>query len=189
MPASESQYDFLRAAIQSRADTEGSKTARITFGEPGDWVDLGRGIGREGTGGAWESSEGIGPMEMFIRGVADGIVDLIRQTTDPIGTIKMWAGTIGSIPTGWSICNGGNGTPDLRDKFILGSDAAGGSGGSNVTSQPTPSVTGTPNSTIHPTSLVAGTILAPGDHTHNMPHTHTHTPPYYRLIFIMRTTT
>ena len=38
----------------------------------------------------------------------------------PTGVITMWYGTIATIPTGWYLCNGSNGTPDLRDKFIVG---------------------------------------------------------------------
>jgi len=36
-----------------------------------------------------------------------------------IGVITAWSGAIGNIPPGWSICDGNNGTPDLRDKFII----------------------------------------------------------------------
>lgn len=36
------------------------------------------------------------------------------------GMILMWSGSISSIPTGWALCNGLNGTPDLRDRFIIG---------------------------------------------------------------------
>lgn len=36
------------------------------------------------------------------------------------GIIAMWSGSIASIPTGYVLCNGANGTPDLRDKFIVG---------------------------------------------------------------------
>ena len=36
----------------------------------------------------------------------------------PSGAIAMWHGIIASIPTGWVLCNGSNGTPDLRDKMI-----------------------------------------------------------------------
>lgn len=36
------------------------------------------------------------------------------------GTITAWKGTIASILTGWSICDGTNGTPDLRAKFVIG---------------------------------------------------------------------
>lgn len=38
----------------------------------------------------------------------------------PQGTIVMWSGSIASIPLGWLLCDGTNGTPDLRDKFIIG---------------------------------------------------------------------
>jgi hypothetical protein len=34
--------------------------------------------------------------------------------------VIMWYGSIESIPPGWHLCDGSNGTPDLRDKFILG---------------------------------------------------------------------
>ena len=45
----------------------------------------------------------------------------------PIGGIIMWSGTVATIPANWQLCNGTNGTPDLRDKFIVGatSDDAG----------------------------------------------------------------
>jgi microcystin-dependent protein len=32
----------------------------------------------------------------------------------------MWSGSIASIPSGWLLCNGSNGTPDLRDRFVVG---------------------------------------------------------------------
>ena len=53
-------------------------------------------------------------------------------TTIPAGAIIMWSGSIGSIPAGYVLCNGSNGTPDLRDRFIVGSGnnySVGSSGG------------------------------------------------------------
>jgi hypothetical protein len=41
-------------------------------------------------------------------------------TPTPAGVIVLWSGSIGSIPVGWALCNGSNGTPDLRDRFIVG---------------------------------------------------------------------
>lgn len=38
----------------------------------------------------------------------------------PTGVIVMWSGTLATIPSGWNLCNGSNGTPDLRDRFIRG---------------------------------------------------------------------
>ena len=37
----------------------------------------------------------------------------------PAGVISMWSGSIASIPSGWYLCNGSNGTPDLRNKFVV----------------------------------------------------------------------
>lgn len=36
------------------------------------------------------------------------------------GMILLWSGSIGTIPTGWHLCDGTAGTPDLRDRFIVG---------------------------------------------------------------------
>ncbi len=40
----------------------------------------------------------------------------------PSGMISMWYGTINNIPTGWALCDGTNGTPDLSGKFMVGYD-------------------------------------------------------------------
>lgn len=50
----------------------------------------------------------------------------------PIGGIIMYSGAIAALPSGWAFCNGTNGTPDLRDKFIIGA-AADSSGQANTT--------------------------------------------------------
>ncbi len=42
----------------------------------------------------------------------------------PAGVIVMWSGTLATIPSGWALCDGNSGTPDLRDKFIKGCSAA-----------------------------------------------------------------
>lgn len=36
------------------------------------------------------------------------------------GVIVMWSGLLVNIPSGWVLCDGNNGTPDLRDKFVVG---------------------------------------------------------------------
>ena len=38
----------------------------------------------------------------------------------PVGTIVMWSGDINAIPNGWQLCDGTKGTPDLRNRFIVG---------------------------------------------------------------------
>jgi hypothetical protein len=78
----------------------------------------------------------------------------------PSGAIVMWSGTVASIPQGWLLCDGQNGTPDLRDRFIKGAAAGqnpGATGGS-----------ATHTHTAHPNHVVT----QPGDHA---AHTHTYT--------------
>lgn len=38
----------------------------------------------------------------------------------PIGSIIMWSGTADNIPQGWVLCDGTNGTPNLKNNFIIG---------------------------------------------------------------------
>lgn len=56
----------------------------------------------------------------------------------PVGTIMMWYGALGGIPAGFQVCDGTNGTPDLRNKFVVGAGgtyALGAAGGAaSVTS-------------------------------------------------------
>jgi hypothetical protein len=38
----------------------------------------------------------------------------------PAGIIMLWSGSSEFIPAGWALCNGSSGTPDLRDRFVVG---------------------------------------------------------------------
>jgi microcystin-dependent protein len=66
-----------------------------------------------------------------------GIITQIPATSPavPSGCILIWSGSVGSIPSGWTLCNGSNSTPDLRDKFVIGagnSYAVGATGGTST---------------------------------------------------------
>ena len=53
----------------------------------------------------------------------------------PVGTVIAWENE--TIPSGWAVCNGNNGTQDLRDKFIRGASEdgdVGSTGGGGVES-------------------------------------------------------
>ena len=53
-------------------------------------------------------------------------------TPIPSGAIVMWSGSIGSIPAGYYLCDGQNGTPNLKDRFVVGAGntyAVGNTGG------------------------------------------------------------
>ena len=59
--------------------------------------------------------------------------DLTQIEAVPSGIIAMWSGTLATVPSGWSLCDGTGGTPDLRDRFIYGwtnGEDPGGTGGS-----------------------------------------------------------
>jgi len=51
-----------------------------------------------------------------------GILGTVPAASQPFttGMIILWSGSVGSVPSGWQLCNGQNGAPDLRDSFIVG---------------------------------------------------------------------
>jgi len=75
------------------------------------------------------------------------------------GMILMWSGSFGTIPTGYALCNGENGTPNLADRFIMGASSTyepGDTGGSADATLPSHTHTGSTNTT--------------GNHQHTLPH-------------------
>jgi microcystin-dependent protein len=97
----------------------------------------------------------------------------------PAGIISMWGGSIGAIPVGWALCDGADGRPDLRDRFIVGAGstyAIGATGGANtvtLTADQIPSHTHTGSGTTAVTDL-AHTHTGSGTTANaNISHTHT----------------
>lgn len=99
----------------------------------------------------------------------------VQKTALPSGTILLWESTV-SIPTGWLLCDGTNGTPDLRDRFIVGAGstyAVGAVGGEATVTLSAPQMP------PHTHSVTAGTTGPNGAHSHtrsigaNAHHSHT----------------
>ncbi len=44
------------------------------------------------------------------------------QYTFVRGMIMLWSGTIATIPAGWHLCDGTNGTPNLKARFVVGAE-------------------------------------------------------------------
>lgn len=44
----------------------------------------------------------------------------IKTLLFPAGIALLWTGSIADIPNGWALCDGTNGTPDLRGRFVIG---------------------------------------------------------------------
>lgn len=42
------------------------------------------------------------------------------MATIPANIVIIWSGTTLNVPSGWLLCDGTNGTPDLRNRFVVG---------------------------------------------------------------------
>ena len=92
------------------------------------------------------------------------------------GMIMLWSGSTGTVPSGWALCNGASGTPDLRNRFVIGAGssyavgAKGGSANATLVSH-SHTVSGTAAaSSISGTaaaSSISGSVAAGGGHTHS----------------------
>lgn len=73
---------------------------------------------------------GVGYLWMPDRGHAQPETPLPAQSNP----IVMWSGTLNQVPLGWQLCDGSNGTSDLRDRFVQSIETgqpAGGTGGAH----------------------------------------------------------
>ena len=133
----------------------------------------------------------------------------------PAGAIIVWSGAIASIPTGWFLCNGSNGTPDLRDRFVVGATstyAVGATGGTRDSVVISHSHTATVSDPGHthsyfvytPAPIRAGsngpvafsesgsttnpatTGISVSISTEGVSGTNANLPPYYALAYIMK---
>ena len=124
------------------------------------------------------------------------------------GMIIMWNSTVASIPTGFVLCDGNNGTPDLRGRFVVGHhpsngdygvDDTGGAEDVTLTIAQIPSHkhdTSVDNTKLFPsngqTSINFGGAGGYPATTFTMSNTgggqsHENRPPYYALCYIMKT--
>ena len=131
--------------------------------------------------------------------------------TFPVGGIIMWSGTVAAIPTGWALCDGTNGTPNLTGKFVVHADAdsggtydvgdTGGADSVTLTTSQIPSHTHSYTdsyvlqsslnpgididfnaTTWNPNGLLNKTTGSTGGGS-----SHENRPPYYALAYIMKT--
>lgn len=119
----------------------------------------------------------------------------------PSGVIAMWSGAANAIPAGWLLCNGTNGTPDLRNRFIVGAGSSydvGATGGSEtvtltVDQMPMHTHTDSIGLSYNNESSLAQ-AYGSGQNVANNVHTnytggskpHENRPPYYALCYIMK---
>lgn len=129
--------------------------------------------------------------------------DLAKLGSIPAGVILAYHNADGTIPAGWAICDGQNGTPDLRGRFILGaseSRTAGSKGGSEthtLTVDELPAHTHTVSGVTITESTAGGSLfsggedeISPGDSSISgatgKGAAIDMMPPYYVLVYIMK---
>ena len=106
----------------------------------------------------------IGSLAAYLGTIKTSIINICNELLAKItslgafsGVVWMYTGTIASIPSGWALCDGTNGTPNLSNRFIMGVTtqiAMNTSGGSNTTTLtstqlPNHTHTGTTDNTSH----------------------------------------
>src|SRR5690606_15095281 len=67
---------------------------------------------------------GAGSMPWADFNSIESILSLQGRILPPGTNPQLYSGSIANIPTGWQLCDGTNGTPDLRGKFIVGYNSA-----------------------------------------------------------------
>lgn len=164
--------------------------------------------------GAWIVSAGMGPPTPptpptdsewdDIQEFTDSTIRDLMTTFSDVGIIVFWSGVVIDIPAGWVLCDGANGTPDLRGLFVIGSGGAydpGDTGGSeekniqhehdsgSLSSGTTSDLTlvddaGVSQSSVpqagHVHNSFLGSTASAGSTTQDI------LPPFYSLAFIMR---
>lgn len=110
----------------------------------------------------------------------------------PSGSIILWFGSLAAIPAGFRLCDGGGGSPDLRDKFLVGAggayavDANGGAANHNHAF----------TSNGHSHAIAGGPVVAAGvgydpgtstDVDTGTTDNGSSLPPYHALAYIMKT--
>ena len=141
--------------------------------------------------------------------------DLDLEVAIPLGGILQWSGLLANIPSGFALCDGQGGRPDLRSRFIRGAPAStdpGGTGGSDtvvlVTSElPTHNHSFSQSAHTHDTLLGSGAgagRIDPGSdspvaaiafqnntsgitiNNNGSDNAHENRPAYYELAFIIK---
>ncbi|WNZ27754.1 tail fiber protein [Leptolyngbya sp. NK1-12] len=115
---------------------------------------------------------------------ADKLDPALQTQLSVSGMILMWTGSVNNVPAGWALCNGQNGTPDLRERFIMGlsTDNDSRRGGQATHSHAVPATPQTNTRDVAPGSNFG---MAINIHTHTTD-VQSNLPPFFKLAFIMK---
>lgn len=125
-------YDKNYIIRQSTADTEGLIVINGELmplkGKPQRFIRVSEDIEDIEAGGQTFDSARVSRYAQYqnskqLRTFSAGLFKICQPISEhivPKGAIMMWSGQIDDIPYGWNLCDGENGTPDLRGRFIVG---------------------------------------------------------------------
>ena len=170
----------------------------------------GEGVPTGGTAGQFLKKASSTDYDTQWTDLPEGVGDITYLVRAPVGAIVIWSGTADNIPTGWQLCDGTNGTPDLRDKFVLGAGISHSVGETGGSEEVTLTVEQMPQHTHSATNYTgnggsrrmetqsqynffvkysessANIHDKSGDTGNSKPHPNM--PPYYTLCYIMKLT-
>lgn len=123
--------------------------------------------------------------------------------TIPSGGIIIWSSAADAVPDGWALCDGTNGTPDLRGKFVLGSSESHALGSTSGSEEVTLTVEQIPEHFHIIQGMLDGSYVTQNTGTYPVfpqnnkansfctsetggSQSHQNMPPYYTLAYIMK---
>ena len=107
------------AALKGQTGNKGDKGQKGELNDKGQKGDTGAvaAKGQKGEIGATGGSGGTGsPGDKGQKGAPGSA----GSTGIPSGFIGLWSGAANAIPSGWYLCDGNNGTPNLKNRFVVG---------------------------------------------------------------------
>lgn len=180
--------DDIQAAVAGALEVTGAASTVVTADLVADRAVVSSGTGKIAASGVTTtelnrlSGIAVSTSELnHLSGVTSNVqtqLNTIVTTAFPAGGIIIWSGTIAAIPSGWALCNGTSGTPDLRGRMIIGAGgtyAVGDTGGAStvtLSEASLPSHTHTFSATTGTESadhVHSGTTSTAGAHAHTLP--------------------
>lgn len=158
-----SQGAAATSAAAALADRNLAQTAKTGA----DTAKTGADTAKAGADTAKTAAEAARDLALGYRNTTQTYRDEVTNASSafliPSGGIILWSGAQAAIPAGWTLCDGTLGTPNLRDRFVVGAGstyAVGATGGAA-------SVTLTQNETPAHTHTISGTTGGhSNDHSH-----------------------